>query len=125
MPETTELTGELAAAVAEKVMGWSRVSHSERWFNEDDTAPWVRDFRPDLNIAQAWDVLLSLQGWRAHVWQDVDRLWWVRLDHVNSLTGTIPILPDGSLAPPVRPSIESHVDFGVAACRAALSAVEA
>lgn len=124
-----ELVGKsLAAAVATIVMGWEyrRCLDVEWWCDTDGFGRHTTDsFRPDLNIAQAWEVLLSLQGWRAHVWQDVDRLWWVRLDHVNSLTGTIPILPDGSLAPPVRPSIESHVDFGVAACRAALSAVEA
>lgn len=61
-----ELTGaELAAAVAERVMGWTRVRHSERWFNDDDTAPWIADFRPDLNIAQAWEVVDRMKslGW--------------------------------------------------------------
>lgn len=58
MMETTELTGEaLVAAVAEKVMGW-------QMFQMNDLPVWMLNgasqcpcyhFRPDLNIAQAWE----------------------------------------------------------------------
>lgn len=57
----------LAAEVATKVMGWhkarmsSHPSNPEFWFDSDDN--WragVDGYRPDLNIAQAWEVFLHV-----------------------------------------------------------------
>ncbi len=85
----------------------------------------VPDFRPDRDIATAWEALLSLKDWRLHIWQDIDGPFLVRLDHINTLLCTIPVLPDGSLAPPIRSIVESDESFCLAACRAAIAAVEA
>lgn len=83
MPETTELTGEqLAAAVATSVMGWKSTTLGHfasteplpAWETDDNdgfiilcgdyySKLYAKDFRPDLNIAQAWEVkdqMLSL-----------------------------------------------------------------
>ena len=76
-PPPSELTGAaLAEAVAVKVMGWRR----DDWSSYADGPRWlwtgggpldlgkytrVADFRPDLNIAQAWEVkdrMIAL-GW--------------------------------------------------------------
>ena len=59
-----QLTGSaLAAAVAVKVMGWRRLGVA--WLNgphADHHAASVIDFRPDLNIAQAWEVVEKMKA---------------------------------------------------------------
>ena len=72
MSETTELSGSaLAEAVAIKVMGWTfknglwlfSVEPRARptWFDgKERQYIYAADFRPDLNIAQAWEVVESM-----------------------------------------------------------------
>jgi hypothetical protein len=125
--EIDALEGEaLAAAVAERVMGWNRPQGSRLWYNglaRDEMA--VSCYRPDRDIAQAFEAVDRIAALHPE--------WWFRLGEHEDLVNSVFTGPTGRLwgamwFPPSDHPIYSvwsdHADRRIAICRACLKAVE-